>query len=237
VRRLGGALASCSSTISCRTSSSMTSPKLETADELVALYSDMEQLKAYRYTQPIVSQKGIDNEKFHMDLPYEEIRTIVASCGAALLARVPEGEREGLRWEHVGSTSIEGMPGAMMPDALLVLPSFPPSKAVVQALLDCGYYFSSSSHLDPKDLWWFLVFTSGLLEDHKLTVHVSTAACTSARILLDCRDMCRDEPWAFEDYKAAKVEAAKGTWGEYKKDKGSNSKLLAMLREKHGLGK
>jgi len=215
----------------------MTSPKLETAEELVALYSDMEQLKAYRYSQPIVSQKGIDNEKFHMDLPYEEIRAIVASCGSSLLAAVPEGERAGLRWEHVGSTSIEGMPGAMMPDALLILPSFPPSRGVIQALLDSGYYFSSASHLDPRDLWWFLVFTSGILEDHKLTVHVCTADCTAAKILLECRDLCRTEAWAFEDYKTAKVEAAKGSWGEYKKGKGSNSKLLAMLREKHGHGK
>ena len=106
-----------------------------------------------------------------------------------------------------------------------------------QALLDSGYYFSSASHLDPRDLWWFLVFTSGILEDHKLTVHVCTADCTAAKILLECRDLCRTEAWAFEDYKTAKVEAAKGSWGEYKKGKGSNSKLLAMLREKHGHGK
>ena len=106
-----------------------------------------------------------------------------------------------------------------------------------QALLDSGYYYSSCSHLDPQDLWWFLVFTSGLLEDHKLTVHVCTENCTAAKILLDCRDMCRNEKWAFDDYKQAKVEAAKGTWGEYKAGKGSNSKLLTMLREKHGMGK
>jgi len=211
--------------------------KLETADELVELYSNPEKLKAYKYTQPIVSTKGINNEKFHMELPYQEIKSIVEKCGEDLFAAIPPEERAGLRWEHVGSTSIEGMPGAMMPDALLILPSFPPSKAVVQALLDCGYYFSSCSHLDPEDLWWFLVFTSGLLEDHKLTVHVCTEDCTAAKILLDCRDMCRNEEWAFEDYKQAKVEAAKGSWGEYKSGKGSNSKLLTMLREKHGMGK
>merc|ERR1711962_1511069 len=136
--------------------------KLETADELVELYSNPEKLKAYKYTQPIVSTKGINNEKFHMELPYQEIKSIVEKCGADLFGAIPLEERAGLRWEHVGSTSIEGMPGAMMPDALLILPSFPPSKAVVQALLDCGYYFSSCSHLDPQDLWWFLVFTSGL---------------------------------------------------------------------------
>jgi len=211
--------------------------KLETADELLEVYNNPEKLKAYKYTQPIVSTKGINNEKFHMDLPYQEIKSIVEKCGADLMNAVPPEERAGLRWEHVGSTSIEGMPGAMMPDALLILPSFPPTKGVIQALLDCGYYYSSCSHLDPQDLWWFLVFTSGLLEDHKLTVHVCTENCTAAKILLECRDMCRSEEWAFEDYKQAKVEASKGTWGEYKSGKGSNSKLLTMLREKHGMGK
>ena len=61
-----------------------------------------------------------------------------------------QGEKEGIKWEHVGSTSIKGMPGTMMPDALIIPPEFPPSKGVIQALLDCGYYFSSSAALDQK---------------------------------------------------------------------------------------
>ena len=48
--------------------------KLETADELLELYNNPEKLKAYKYTQPIVSTKGINNEKFHMELPYQEIK-------------------------------------------------------------------------------------------------------------------------------------------------------------------
>ena len=50
----------------------------------------------------------------------------------------------------MGSTSIRGMPGTMMPDALIMTPEFPPSRGVIQALLDCGYYFSSSAALDLK---------------------------------------------------------------------------------------
>ena len=48
--------------------------KLETADELLEVYNNPEKLKAYKYTQPIVSTKGINNEKFHMDLPYQKIK-------------------------------------------------------------------------------------------------------------------------------------------------------------------
>ena len=48
------------------------------------------------------------------------------------------------------------------------------------------------------------------------------------------RDMCRSEEWAFEDYKAAKIEASKASdFIGYKMAKGKNSKLLEMLRNKH----
>ena len=78
------------------------------------------------------------------------------------MKKVPVNERKYLKWEHVGSTSIKGMPGSLMPDALLIIPEFPPSKAVIQAFLDSSYYFSSSAfHLDIRDLWWFFVFTDG----------------------------------------------------------------------------
>ena len=83
--------------------------------------------------------------------------------------------------------------------------------------------------MDRRDVWWFLVFTEGLLEDRKLCLHVCTPDCPAAKILLECRK----EQWAFDDYKEAKVNAAKGSWMEYKRDKGANSKLLTLLREKH----
>merc|ERR1712209_188079 len=131
--------------------------KLETADELVELYNNPENLKAYKYTQPIVSTKGINNEKFHMELPYQEIKSIVEKCGEDLFAAIPPEERAGLRWEHVGSTSIEGMPGAMMPDALLILPSFPPSKAVVQvSIWNSEASLPLCSFLGSPGLWLLL---------------------------------------------------------------------------------
>jgi hypothetical protein len=120
------------------------------------------------------------------------------------------------------------------PDALLIPPSYPPSKGVIQAFLDCGYYFSSCSHLDTKDLWFFFVFTDGILKYHKLTVHVTIEDNKAGKILRATRDMCRSEQWAFDDYKNAKVEAAKAKdFAGYKQGKGSNSKLLNMLREKY----
>ena len=64
--------------------------KLETAEELYGLFSDLERLKNYKYTQPVVSDCGIDNEKFHLDLPYDEIKAIVESCRDEFLAAVTE---------------------------------------------------------------------------------------------------------------------------------------------------
>ena len=100
-----------------------------------------------------------------LDLSLSDIcvvfRSIVEDCRDKFLAAVPESERSGLRWEHIGSTSIKGMPGTKFPDALLVIPEFPPSKGVIQAFLDSGYYFHGSSALDVRDLWWMLVFTDG----------------------------------------------------------------------------
>jgi hypothetical protein len=36
---------------------------------------------------------------------------------------------------------LQGMPGTKFPDALLLVPRFPPNREVIQAFLDCGYYF------------------------------------------------------------------------------------------------
>ena len=94
--------------------------KLTSAEELHALFSDPARLQNYRYTQPVVSDCGIDNEKFHLELPYDAIKAKAEECRDTFLAAVPEQERAGLVWEHVGSTSIRGMPGTMMPDSLLI---------------------------------------------------------------------------------------------------------------------
>jgi GrpB-like predicted nucleotidyltransferase (UPF0157 family) len=209
--------------------------KLETAEQLVRLFNDHDWLQTYHYAQPLVSSTGVDGKKFHLELPYQEIVQVVEEVRAGLFARIPPAERVALRWEHVGSTSIEGMPGTKMPDALLILPQFPPSLGVVQALLDTGFYFARKSFLDDKDLWWFLVFTDGILKDIKMTVHMSTEDNPSSRVLLGCRDLCRTEPWAFNDYRDAKIAASAGSWLEYKVGKGRGSRLLAMLRERHGI--
>jgi len=210
------------------------SAKLETADELYDLFSDEERLKNYRYNAPVVTPEGFSNETFYEDLPYEDIKEIVEKEKERLFEKISEEEKSGLVWEHVGSTSIKGMPGTKFPDALLILPSFPPSKNVIQAFLDSGYYFSSCSHLDTRDLWFFFVYTEGILKYHKLTVHVTVEDNKAGKILRATRDMCRSEQWAFDDYKNAKVEAAKSKeFKDYKQGKGANSKLLAMLREKY----
>ena len=48
------------------------SKKLESPEELLSLYNDLDRLKKYKYFQPVVTT--IDNEGFYMDLPYDEIK-------------------------------------------------------------------------------------------------------------------------------------------------------------------
>ena len=50
---------------------------------------------------------------------------------------------------------LKDMPGTKNPDALLIVPEFPPPRPVIQALLNCGYYFGSIAPMDSADLWWF----------------------------------------------------------------------------------
>ena len=67
--------------------------KLTSAEELHALFSDPARLQTYRYTQPVVSDCGIDNEKFHLELPYDAIKAKVEECRDTFLAAVPEHAR------------------------------------------------------------------------------------------------------------------------------------------------
>ena len=41
----------------------------------------------------------------------------------------------------------------------------------------------------------------GFLKDYKMVVHCVTEDNVGGKILLETRDMCRTEEWAFNDYK------------------------------------
>merc|ERR1711934_388730 len=181
--------------------------KLETAEELYSLFSDLERLKNYKYTQPVVSDCGIDNEKFHLDLPFDKIKAIVESCRDAFLATVPENERSSIKWEHVGSTSIKGMPGTMMPDALIVTPEFPPSKGLLK---------------DHK------LVVHIVTEDN-----VAAKILRDTRDLCNSEEWAFND---YKEAKMSAYKDSDGQFKNYKMGKGKQSKLLAMLREKYKFG-
>jgi len=210
---------------------------VQNAAELVAIMGDSEKLKAYAYNEPVELPEGISNEGFHHDLPFDGIKGFVEYQKETILSKVSKEEREKLEWEHVGSTSIKGMPGTKMPDALLIIHDFPPSESIVQALLDSGFYFGRASPMDQEDLWFIKKIEDGFLKWYKMTIHVCLKSNVAGKVLVETRDMCNTEEWAFEDYKNSKIEAAKAkSFIGYKMAKGSGSKLLGMLREKHGMG-
>jgi len=209
------------------------SEKIHTAEGLFNLFSDKDKLKEYFHHETSAECDAL--LKFQLELPYDKIKAKVEEEGKLFLSKLPEPDKSKVRWEHIGSTSIKGMPGMPFPDALTLIEQFPPNQNVIQAFLDAGYYFGHVSVLDAQDLWFFKIFNDGFLKDHMITIHVMTPDNKAGKILLDTRDMCRSEPWAFEDYKSAKIEAAKAkSIIGYKMGKGNKSKLLEMLREKHG---
>jgi len=181
------------------------STKVENAEDLQKLFMDAEKLVVYRYHEPVPDAALADF--FHLELPYEDIKKYVVDQGESILSKLSEEERTQVQWEHVGSTSIKGMPGTKQPDALLIIPSFPPSLSVIQAFLDNHYYFGHPSFLDKQDLWFFKNIKEGPLKGSMMTVHV-TMMNNASRILLDTRNMCNTEAWAFEDYKNSKIAAA-----------------------------
>ncbi|XP_023330341.1 uncharacterized protein LOC111702797 [Eurytemora carolleeae] len=207
--------------------------KLNSAEELFQLFMNKDKLKDYMYMD--LSGGMPSNEDFCLDIPYEEIKEVVEKERDNYLDKLDEPEKSQVKWEHVGSTSIKGMPGMLMPDALLIIPEFPPTKKMIQGFLDNGYYFGRTSLLDSQDLWFFRRFQDGFLKDKMISVHVVPVDNPAGKILLEMRDTCRTEQWAFDDYKNAKISANKSSsdFLGYKMGKGKNSKLLDMLRAKH----
>merc|ERR1712002_1296619 len=67
-------------------------------------------------------------EDFYEDLPYEILSKYIEDLGKEYLSKFSEDERKSQRWEHVGSTSIPGMPGFKHPDGLIIFEEFPPTK-------------------------------------------------------------------------------------------------------------
>merc|ERR1712168_958325 len=178
-------------------------------------------------------------DEFIMELPYDQYKVYMENLGHEILSQFTEDERKLLRWEHVGSTSIPGMPGTKLPDCLLIYDKYPPTKKIIEVLLNKSFHFwRVAKHLDENDLWFVRVITEeGFLKGCKMTLHLVDKTCYAAKRLIGMRDLCRSEKWAFEEYKALKLQAVNGAAGgnfmDYKMKKSAEirSKLKDAIEE------
>jgi len=210
-------------------------------DELFAIISDKEKLKAYQNEdfgklRQSMASKPVD---FIENLPYEEIRSFVEERKDDIFSKLDENERRKTKWEHIGSTSIRGMPGTKNPDACLIIENFPPSKEILKALQDSSFHFvGRAAHMSDDHDLWFLRMNSeeGFLKGTIMAIHLVDEGSTSAKILLDVRDTCNTDKQAFDEYKENKLNAAKESQGifDYKRKKAEAS-FITKIRAKYSL--
>lgn len=137
-----------------------------------------------------------------------------------------------VRTEHIGSTSIPGMCGMLLPDLILFVKQFPPSNDVFQRLVSAGFSWRGlSQHLKGKDDDLF--FTKRNFSTPKdgktmmgLVLHVVPEDFKLLDPLVRFRDLARSNSHIRDDYRKAKLEVYHdqpkddpATFGKYKNEK------------------
>jgi len=209
-------------------------------DDLVRVFNDPAELSNYKFGKSgIPASAKTTRELFHMEVPYDKIKQIVEKEREAIFEHLDPIAPFKPVFEHVGSTSIKGMPGSLCPDCLLVEESFPPSRSTLNALLQAGFHFSSITPHDDADYWFFKDIPDGVLNGSNLSVvlHLVDKNNKMGKLLVRMRDVCNNDQAAFEDYKSSKL-AAVGDGDvklfSYKMKKGQCD-LINRMREEVGL--
>ncbi|KAL5251747.1 hypothetical protein ACHWQZ_G014790 [Mnemiopsis leidyi] len=213
-----------------------------TADQLYDMILHPETLKSYPGFKLALEMGIANNMAFYHDLPYEEIKQFVGEEKEAIFRNIPAeivADNE-VTWEHVGSTSIKGMPGTLFPDSLILYKKYPPPREVFEALMSSGFVFIGAGPLDPADLWFLKKISreGSRLDSQIYKIHLTPCTLGASQLLIETRDRCNNNPADFEDYKNAKVAAAvhlqdNNVMG-YKGAK-CQSKLLKELSQKYGI--
>jgi len=155
-----------------------------------------------------------------------------------LFAHMKKDDTEVPRFEHVGSTSIEGMPGTKMADIALICNTFPPQPSIVEALLQNGWKFISVSAFDLNTFWFTKYVEDGPLKGELMLLNLLSQENKMSELLLKTRDMCNSDTLMFEEYKICKVEAAGGSdesfeksFEDYKMMKARHSFSMRLMEE------
>jgi len=206
-----------------------------TAEDLIRVFNDPDgELRHYDFVLKEEPSIGMELE-FLMELPYDAIKASVEKVKQDIFQNFDSDESLRPRFEHVGSTSIKGMPGTLSPDALLIEKQFPPSASTIRAILAAGFRFKSVAPHGKNDYWFMKPIPADELGgDRVMILHLVDEANQTGRVILKLRDACNNDPDAFEEYKASKLAARGGTIVEYKIRK-AKSAIITRLRKEEGL--
>jgi len=205
-----------------------------TADDLIRIFNDPEgELLNYKHKMAEVPTTKVD-DIFHMEVPFDAIKEQVMAVRKDIFDKL-DPNTPAPTFEHVGSTAIRGMPGALSPDILIIEEHFPPSASTVRAVVGAGFQFMSLAPHGINDYW----FKKPIPEDHigpkrSVVLHLVDRANPTGRTIIKLRDACNNDPAAFEEYKASKLAARSGSYADYKFGKARGG-LIERLRKEEGL--
>jgi len=204
-----------------------------TADDLVRIFNDPKgELLNYRFDMKVMPDAPAA-KSFVMDVPYDAIKAMVNDVEKQFWANF-DSEAPKPAFEHAGSTSIKGMPGSVSPDVLVIEEKFPPSASTVKAIVACGFKFKSIAPHGNNDYFFMKsIPADDIGPDRMFAIHLIEKTDPTGRVILRLRDACNNDPAAFEEYKASKIAASKGTSLEYKI--GKQAGLIHRLRKEEGL--
>ncbi|MEV4312196.1 GrpB family protein [Actinocrispum sp. NPDC049592] len=115
-----------------------------------------------------------------------------------------------VRLEHVGSTSVPGLPAKPIIDVILAVPDSSIEDAYVPALVAAGY------DLHIRELEWHQhrVFYNRVERGHRrdVNLHVYTEGCAEYDACVVFRDWLRTHPEDLALYRDAKLELSKKDW-------------------------
>lgn len=175
---------------------------------------------------------------FFFDLDFEKIKQYVY-IEIQLIKKILGDEV--VRAEHVGSTSIKGMPGTNVPDLVLFIRHFPLSNEQFERLREIGYLFRGlSPHTGFKgnDLFFFKEFEAPLHKNdiRNFGLHFVPENSHEIDFIIRMRDLANTDRRVFQEYYRNKVEKYKNpnvkSFLQYKLEKGKG--IFADLSKNEG---
>jgi GrpB-like predicted nucleotidyltransferase (UPF0157 family) len=133
-----------------------------------------------------------------------------------------------LRLEHVGSTSVPGLPAKPQIDILLAVPDTTDEAAYVPQLEARGYVLT----IREPDWYQHRMFDG---PDMDINLHVFSAVCAEIDRMTGFRDWLRSHPADFELYLARKRELAGRTWRWVQDYADAKSQVVEEIIERAGL--